>query len=322
VFVASNQRKLYFTYNGGPVFNLTAAPPAPAPAAPASATPEPVAPEPGAPGGAAAGAGSAAPADENLDAATYARRGAAETSRHDYEHAIADLTRACELAPTQPDFFYERGMAYWWARQVDPALADFDQAIKLKPDYVNALLARARLHLSRKDANEVVIADLDAAARAAPTEDAARLSLGELYQKAGNPTVAVAEFTKFIDSHPSDEVSLATALNGRCWTRALAGRELEQALDDCDRAVRRRPDRGALYDTRALVQLRMAHYDRAISDYDTALRLRPKNPWSLYCRGIAKVRKGDKAGGQADIAAATALAPKIAEEAALYDIKP
>jgi tetratricopeptide (TPR) repeat protein/predicted aspartyl protease len=306
ILVATSQRKLYFTYNGGPVFNLTVAPTS----------------------GAAADASAAAPAEagavagEQLDAAGYARRGAAETSRHDYRQAILDLTHACELAPTEADYFYERGMAYWDNKQGEPALADFDQAIKLRPNYAAALLARAGLHAAQDARSEVIIADLDAASRAVPSNDASRLALGELYQSAGNATASIAEFTKFIDSHNRDEVELAEAFNGRCWTRALAGRELEQALDDCDRAVRRRRDDASYYDSRGLVHLRMGHYDKAIGDYDAALRLNPKIAWSLYGRGIAKVRKGDVAGGQADIAAAAALDADIAEDAARYDIKP
>ena len=68
--------------------------------------------------------------------------------------------------------------------------------------------------------------------------------------------------------------------------------------------------------------LRQGNYDRAIADYDAALRLQPKNAWSLYGRGLAKQHKGNAAAGESDIAAATALQPKIAEEAARHGINP
>jgi len=310
ILVATSQRRLYFTYNGGPVFNLTSTPAAATPAD-ASAT-----------AAGAAGATAAVAADEHLDAAAYARRGAAETSRHDYQHAIADLTRACELAPAEAEYFYERGMAYLQTQQADPALADFDQAIKLKPDDVSALLARATVHAGRDDPSELIIADLDAADRVAPREDAARLGIGDLYLEAGKPEAAIAEYTKYIDSHDRDEVEVARALKARCGTRARAGRELEQALDDCDRAARRRPDDGSIYESRGLVQLRLGHYDRSIADYDKALKLSPRTAWSLYGRGIAKLHKGQTEAGRADLTAATAISPHIAEHAARYDIRP
>ena len=89
--------------------------------------------------------------DQPTDAAGFARRGAAFAARRDFEHAIADLTRACELAPNQPDYFYQRGVARENNRQPFQAMEDFNQALKLKPDDVPALLARSALHLAARD---------------------------------------------------------------------------------------------------------------------------------------------------------------------------
>ncbi|MGA7674744.1 MAG: tetratricopeptide repeat protein [Rhizomicrobium sp.] len=55
-----------------------------------------------------------------------------------------------------------------------------------------------------------------------------------------------------------------------------------------------------------------ANYDKkdfphAIADYDHALLLKPKYPTAMFNRGLAKLRSGDKAGGDADIAASKAM---------------
>lgn len=307
IYVATSQRRLYFTYNGGPVFNLTATP------APATAADSP-----------AAGAADhpQAARDEPTDAAGFARRGAAAAARHDYEHAIADLTRACELAPAEAGYFYERGMAHWGNKSTDLALADFDAAIKLKPDDVPSLLARSSLHAGRQAPPASIVADLDAADRAAPRESDARLRMGQLYASAGDLPGAVTQYTKWIDSHGRDDVQMAAALNSRCWARARLGQDLERALSDCDKAVSLRPHAAAYLDSRGFVYLRRGNYDKALADYDAALRLDPNKPWALYGRGIAKLRRGQTASGQADIAAAGALQPNIAEEAMQYGINP
>jgi len=317
IYVASSQRKLYFTYNGGPVFDLTAAR-APAAGGNAGAAPE----GPAAGGQAPEPAPANARLNEPTDAAGYARRGAASAARHDYESAIADLTRACELAPTESSYFYERGVAHWQNRQADAALADFDQAIKLKPDDADALLARATLRANRHDPPAAIVADLDAADRALPKEADARMRLGELYAYAGQPAAAVVQFSKWIDARPRDDVRMAAALGARCRARTFAGQELRQALEDCNAAVKMKPNTAGLLDSRGLVYLRQGNYDKAIADYDAALRLQPKTVWSLYGRGVAKSRKGLSAEGQADVAAATALDPKIAERASGYGITP
>ncbi|MEO8927063.1 MAG: retropepsin-like aspartic protease [Caulobacteraceae bacterium] len=92
VYVANSQHKIYFTYNGGPVFNLTAAARVQA--------------------GGDAAPKAAAPLDEGraepTDAESFSRRGAAFAARRDFASAIADFTRAGDLAPTEAKYFRER----------------------------------------------------------------------------------------------------------------------------------------------------------------------------------------------------------------------
>lgn len=315
IYVANSQKRLYFTYNGGAVFDL-AATRAAADSADAGASPEPP-PQPE-----SASSDAAKRLDLPTDADGYARRGAASAARHDYDAAIADFTHACELAPTEAGYFYQRGMAHWYNRQADPAMADFDQAIKLKPDEVDALVARASLRAGRHEGAELISTDLEAADRALPTESDLHMRIGHIYEAAGQPAAAVAQYSKWIDSHPHDDQRLSIAFNARCWTRALADQELHQALADCDAALKMNPNTPAYLDSRGLVYLRQGNYDRAIADYDAALRLRPKIAWSLYGRGVAKVRKGLTAEGQTDIAAAAAVEPGIAGLAAKYGVRP
>jgi hypothetical protein len=51
------------------------------------------------------------------------------------------------------------------------------------------------------------------------------------------------------------------------------------------------------------------------------LKLDPKYVDSLYGRGIAKLRKGDTSGGNADIAAAKAIKPGVVEDFTRYGVK-
>ncbi len=52
-------------------------------------------------------------------------------------------------------------------------------------------------------------------------------------------------------------------------------------------------------------------YGRAIQDYDQAIKLDPKNAHALFNRGVAKIKKGDKIGGEADQAAARRIDPNM-----------
>jgi tetratricopeptide (TPR) repeat protein len=64
---------------------------------------------------------------------------------------------------------------------------------------------------------------------------------------------------------------------------------------------------------RGLVLLRMGRLDEAISQYGEAVRAQPHAAPALYGRGLAELKKGDKAAGDADIAAAQAIAPAVGE---------
>jgi tetratricopeptide (TPR) repeat protein/predicted aspartyl protease len=298
VYVAKAQRKLYFTYNGGVVFRLEA--PATSPDS-SPRSPSEI----------------AASADEPLDAAALMRRGVAFAARKDFQRALSDLSRACELAPNQPDNFYELARVQWESDQSDLALKNLDRAIELKPDYVNALFARARLRVKQ---HIDVGNDLLTLEKLISPEDELRFQLADLFDDTGNYSAAVRQFDVWISARPHDRL-LAWALNGRCWARATGNLDLDAALTDCNNALQLQIENAGFADSRALVRLRRGELDRAISDYDYALEREPKNATSLYGRGLAKLGKGLAAASKSDLDAATAIDPKIVERFAGWGLR-
>jgi tetratricopeptide (TPR) repeat protein len=317
IYVASSQKKLYFTYNGGPVFNLeteSAAVPeeSATPAAGAATAAESPAAET---------ATAAARLDEPTDAAGFARRAAAWSARKMYAQAVADLDRACELAPTDASYLYQRGMAHWFNREPNLARTDFDLALKLKPDDPDALVERASLGVFLHESPEMLATERETADRTLRNDSDARWTLGQLYANAGQFPEAVLQYTKWIDSNAQGNKEMSSFLNSRCWIRAQWGHELDEALQDCNGALKLRPDSAAYLDSRGLVYLRKGDFKSSIADYDSVLR-KQQIPWSLYGRGIARLRTGDTARGNADIAAATALDKNIGAKAAKEGITP
>jgi tetratricopeptide (TPR) repeat protein len=74
-------------------------------------------------------------------------------------------------------------------------------------------------------------------------------------------------------------------------------------------------------DSRGLVYLKLGQFDSAINDYSEALRAEPTMATALYGRGLARIKKGDSAGGNADLAAAAKLEKKIAENFSQYGVR-
>ena len=308
IFIANSQSTVYFTFNGGPVFNLVAKPiDAPHLATPAAAeTTNPVDVK--------------SDAADPTDAAGFSRRGGAFASRRDFPAAMADIDRAVALAPDNADYVYQRAQVRLALGQVFLAMGDIEQSLKLRPGDPDALMIRAELRIMGRD-RTAGLADLDTVAKTVSPAADIRLRLGGLYERLDRLDDAIAQLDLWIAAHPDDR-RRPQALNGRCWSRALLGRDLDKALSDCDGAHRALPQSANILNSRGLVHLRLGHFDKAIADYNASFALQPKSAWTLYGRGLAKLKNGDAAGGKADIDAAVALDPTIAEKAALRGIKP
>lgn len=292
IYVSNSQDKLYFTYNGGPVFNLSV--PKTAQSAPGS-----------------------------LDAAGLLRRGMGYASRQEFALALADLTRACDLAPKDEQCRYQRGLAYWRSGQLAPALADLDTAITLDPDDFQAHLARAQLEVRQRPS--AVEDDLYAVDHLAPPQASLRLAVGQLYDRIGEYAGAVHQYDLWIDYH-ADDVSLPFALAGRCGSEAMANVDVERGLDDCNRALRMMPKAAPIRTSaitmsdRGLIYLRLGKSDDALADFAAALKRQPRLPVALYGRGLAEEKKGLKAQGQADLAAAASLRPGLPKRLASFGL--
>jgi tetratricopeptide (TPR) repeat protein len=211
-------------------------------------------------------------------AEAFNHRGLAYRLKGDIERAIQDYSQAIRIHPKFAMAYNNRGVAYDKKGEYERATQDFDQSIKLKPS--------AEAHFNR-----------------------------------GNAQLAKSQYAAAIDDYNQAirlQANFAAALDNRCWARAVVG-ILKQALADCNEALRLMPDNAATLDSRAFIFLKMTLFDAAVSDYDRALRIRPDLAFALYGRGLARLKNEDPA-GEADITAAKAIQPDIAEEYRRYGI--
>ncbi len=305
LYVANSQRKIFITYNGGPVFKLEN------PTSPSEAP----------------AVGAAAPGTAqftNTDAGDLSRRGNAYAARREFDLALAALNRACELAPDNSEYRSQRGAVYLQMGQREAAIADFDKALELDPQVVRARLARARLQIDKGN-TEAAILDMSALDTTLAAQANERYELADLYQRAGQSSNATAQMTQWIDAHPVD-ARLGAALADRCWIRAVEGKNLDLALSDCNSAIRRVDHSSAVFarasGTRGLVYLLKSDCDKAIADYDGSLKLKSQNAPVLYGRGICKRRKALTAAGDEDIAQAKVMLPEVEADFAKRGINP
>lgn len=284
IYVAGKQNKIYFTYNGGPVFDLRR-----------GAQSQDIVSE----------------ASDEMDAQDFLRRGAASAGRRDFASAIADFDRAIELEPTNADAIYQRGLAKRDNRQGRQAMDDFNQALTLQPDHSGALMARGQLHLAMNSVGKAA-ADFGKLEALSPNDAGVALLIAQSYSAMRHYDEAVKRYDRWLTQFPkSDRVPAVHA--DRCLARALLGQDLEQARADCDLAIKRGGRNSQYLQFRGLVWLRLDNAKEASEDFSAALKLQPKAAVSLYGLGLAEKRLGRTDASEQLLADATKIQPGIAE---------
>jgi tetratricopeptide (TPR) repeat protein len=251
----------------------------------------------------------------------YQSRGMAYYAKQDYAAAVADFTRSIaqnkalndltvqgmeeavahgmEFDSGFADKFYRRGLAYSHEQDYFHAIADYTDAIKL------SATVPAEYYDSRADAfngigsKDNAVADYNRA--------------GAVYGEHDDFSRSIIEYDKSISLQTSNPV----ALNGRCWSTAASGGDIDQALLDCNQSLKLVPDDAFTLDSRGFVFLRLEQADAAIADYTAALKHNPKLASSLYGRGLAENEKSDGT-GDADLSAAESIDSNIIKEFAVY----
>jgi tetratricopeptide (TPR) repeat protein len=210
--------------------------------------------------------------------------------------------------------YNNRGNAYAATGEYNRAIQDFDQSIKLDPAYAKPFNNRGVAY-ARKGEIDLAIEAYGDAIKLKPNYGEAFANRAEAYVKQHRYDRAASDYDEAIRLAPNLDAVLA----GRCWTRAILG-ALQTALEDCDKALKAGAT-AVTYDSRGLIRLKMSDFGAAIDDYSAALQLDPKLATALYGRGLAKLKQGDKAGGENDVEAARAIQADIADEFARYGVR-
>jgi tetratricopeptide (TPR) repeat protein len=132
---------------------------------------------------------------------------------------------------------------------------------------------------------------------------------GVAHRVKANYAQAIDDFNEAIRLVPDN----ANAFNNRGVAYRNMG-DLDRAVADYDQAIRIKPDYVAAFYNRGLALADKREYGKAISDFTTVLRVDPKNPTVLFRRGTTYLSSGDFEAGNADLAAAKAIKPDIAED--------
>ena len=202
------------------------------------------------------------------------------------EEAIADATKAIELAPTLYDAWIERGAVYMHMEECALAVADHNEAIRLDPDRLEGYVERGGA-LSCQGRLDAAIADFDRAIGIDPTSAWAFWNRGMIYEQKGDLDAAIADYSQAIALEPDDPWASPDWYYSRAGAYRALGQH-EQALADCDAALALVPDDPMGFYCRGLSEVATGRMDEARADFEQAVSLTPVSAWSAWVTDAAQ----------------------------------
>jgi predicted O-linked N-acetylglucosamine transferase (SPINDLY family) len=194
--------------------------------------------------------------------------------------ALASFERALAIKPDYAEALYNRGLALREVQQPAEALASFDRTLSIRPDYVEALNIRGVVLREMRRPAEA-LASYDKALGIRPGYAEALNNRGLVLLELLRPAEALASFDQALAVRPD----YAMALSNRGNTLQSLQRPVE-ALASYDRALAIQPDYAQALYNRGVVLRALQRPDEALASYDRALAIRPDDIDALNNRGV------------------------------------
>jgi len=271
----------------------------------------------------------------------------------DYDRAIVDLNEAIRVETSRPPpprwgdepralgLYYRRGLAYERKGERDKSIAEYRKIVELGQSlgslnaFFDSVKALNRLGADLSDFPEYdeaqEIAHLTGLIRKAPTNENYWRRRCAAYIKKRKYDLAIADCSQAIQvtlANPPRGVTASLNKSTLAATYNQRGiayhnkNDLDRAIVDFDEALRLRPSTAEYYHSRGQLQAEWRDYERAIDDYKLAIRLNPKVPEYYDSRGRACELKGDREKASANFDKAREIrraSPKQYLLAPLYD---
>jgi tetratricopeptide (TPR) repeat protein len=226
----------------------------------------------------------------------HAYRGA-----RDWNDALAVLDQALARWPGDPELHYAHGWVDLERKDRAAARRDFARVIGLEPrGGTSERLAAAHVELGRLRYEDglypVALASFDAALQIRPDYLPAQSPRAQTLLKLKQFAEAGQALDNYLHNkgEPTPEVFLARGLIH------MQFREYRQAFAAFTESLQLRKDGRALA-YRGWASLKMDMPEVALADFEAALRIDPHDPDTLSGRGHARVRRGEVASGAADM---------------------
>ena len=249
----------------------------------------------------------------------HSARGMILFDRKDYDRALADFHEAVRCNPANAQFVLMRARCYLAKGELDSALADLDAAIMMDPWNAHNYKQRAEVYQRKGDKDKSARDIAQATQLNRPAQLGAPDASDNLrfLMRQAHAAYDAREFDRAIKI---ENEAIATNLTPEWASMFLMDRgtaysakgDKAKAISDYNEAIRLNPKNAGAFVNRARLTGRDGRYAEAIRDYDEAIRLNPSQWQAYYNRADDHEESGDTMKALADLDKVTAINPTFA----------
>jgi tetratricopeptide (TPR) repeat protein len=197
-----------------------------------------------------------------------------EPLRGEIDKALADLDQAIKLDPDPLTWWHRRGLLHNFRKDFDRAVSDFNEVVKRAPDWSGAYNSLAMVWYAKRDYSQALV-NFTKASQLEPANPSILVNMGSSHVYLKEYDQAIADFTKALDVN--SEFAGAYCFRGDAYFKK---RNYEKALADLTKAIELDGHYAHAWVLRAKVWRAKRKFDEAVSDLKKALELDSKYSWA------------------------------------------
>lgn len=243
---------------------------------------------------------------------SYINRGLAYYTKGDLTEALADFDKALHLDSSKISAYTNRGAVYLFKGELGSAIADYSKAISLDPTNGSHYINRGMTYVLKEEF-DLAFADLNKAITLNDYPASAYLHRGNAYYQLGNLELALADLNVAImaETINSEIINSETYhLRGRIYSDKG---DYERAIKDYEQAIKLSPLNEEIYISRGAAYLDKGELDQALTNFGRAIELNPRNDQAYNNRGVIHFKRDDFDSAIRDFNRAITINPKFGE---------
>jgi tetratricopeptide (TPR) repeat protein len=202
------------------------------------------------------------------------------------DEAIAHFQKALQIKPDYALAHNNLGYALFQKGNVDEAISQYQTALQITPDSAEVHINLGNA-LFQKGSVDEAISQYQTALQITPDDAKAWYNLGNALLQKGGVDEAISQYQKALQIRP-DYAEAHNNLGGALFQKG----KVDEAISQYQTALQIKPADAEAYNNLGNVLLQTGKVDEAITQYQKALQIKPDNAKAHYNFGNALVQEG------------------------------